>query len=89
MMVGGMQKKGKDVMMSGYHKQQYYLTFCCCCSADGCILIQDWRRRNAKQCNDEAGNVIMWVHFRIGRITYTSCLVYNGMGERRRNVRML
>ncbi len=62
---GGTQKKGKDAKMSGYHMWQYYLTFCHC-SAEGCIMTQDWRTRNAGRCNDEVGNVMTWVHFGIG-----------------------
>ena len=59
--MGGTQKKGKDAMMSGYHMRQYYLTFCHV-PAEGCIMTQDWRKRNAGRCNDEVGNVITWVH---------------------------
>ena len=59
--MGGTQKKGKDAMMSGYHMRQYYGTFCHC-SAEGCIMTQEWRKRNTGRCNDEVGNVIMWVH---------------------------
>ncbi len=78
--LGGMQQKGKDALMSGYHMQQYYLPFCCCSTAEGCILTQDWRRRNAGWCHDEAGNVIMWVHLELEGSPTHLVLFYNGMG---------
>ena len=56
------QKNGGDVKLSSFLVLLYRKTSRHC-SAEGCILTQDWRKRNVGRCNDDVGNVITWVHF--------------------------